>query len=833
MPRLIIDDLEIEVPSGTKVIDAAERLGIMIPRFCYHEALGSVGACRMCAVKFLQGPFKGIQMSCMIDAQDGMVVCTTDEEAVAFRKQVIEWLMINHPHDCPVCDEGGQCLLQDETVSGGHGRRRYLGKKRTYRDQYLGPFIAHEMNRCIHCYRCSRFYQEFAGYHDLGPLQLANKLYFGRFADGSLESPFSGNLVDVCPTGVYTDKTARFKVRRWDLQRAPSVCNQCSLGCNTVGNAHYRAVMRVEARLNKAVNGYFICDRGRFGFSYTNGGADHSHRPWQPRIGTETVSVEDALRESAQRLAGIVRTAGAGAVAALGSCRSSLETQCMLNRVCRTNNWTGPSYFYDPVLQRKIGAAVGRLDEAIGVSLREIETADLVIVAGADLLNEAPMAALAVRQAARKKAAVLVLDPRPVSLPLDFEYVAAAPRQIEPLLGAVIGASFAEDAPEDLRKKSEGLFGKPSLESEDPAVRLKLGPFAEKLKESKKPVIVCGTDVVRESTPAFAADCAGLLRESGKDAGLFYIFPGASSFSAALLSGPEGMTFSGILEGIESGAIKALVVAETDPFRDFPDRERLDKAFSGLELLIALDCLPTETVQRAHIFHPASTVFEAGSTFVNQEGRVQFAEQVHRGGMPIWGAHPPRVYRDYVPGGDHRPAWEILWKISGDPAAVETGAVPPSPGEWIAAEHPAFERIGPSDYPVDGQRVLHPAGGTAGTGGPPARPDEPKGLELLLVDWMYGTEELSSHADTLKSVILEPKLLMHPADAASAGLVHGDTVVVELDRGNLEIKLSVSEGMARGVLVLPRHRDIEWQKVGGFGVTVPPERIRKVFRGRK
>ncbi len=220
MPRLVIDDLEVEVPEGSKVIDAAERLGIVIPRFCYHEALGPVGACRMCAVKFVQGPFKGVQMSCMIDARDGMVVSTTDEEAVQFRKRVIELLMMNHPLDCPVCDEGGQCLLQDETVSGGHGIRRYRGRKRTYRDQYLGPYIQHEMNRCIHCYRCSRFYQEFAGYRDLGPMQIGDRLYFGRFSDGKLESPFSGNLVDICPTGVYTGKTARFKVRRWDLEES-------------------------------------------------------------------------------------------------------------------------------------------------------------------------------------------------------------------------------------------------------------------------------------------------------------------------------------------------------------------------------------------------------------------------------------------------------------------------------------------------------------------------------------------------------------------------------------------------------------------------------------
>jgi len=170
MPKLIIDTREIEVPAGTKVIEAAERLGILIPRFCYHPALGSVGACRMCAVAFQEGPVKGIQMSCMVEARDQMVVSSTDPGVVDFRRQIIEWLMINHPHDCPVCDAGGHCLLQDMTVSGGHGRRRYQGLKRTYRDQNLGPLVQHEMNRCIQCYRCARYYQEFAGYRDLGVL---------------------------------------------------------------------------------------------------------------------------------------------------------------------------------------------------------------------------------------------------------------------------------------------------------------------------------------------------------------------------------------------------------------------------------------------------------------------------------------------------------------------------------------------------------------------------------------------------------------------------------------------------------------------------------------
>ena len=179
-------------------------------------------------------------------------------------------------------------------------------------------------------------------------MQIGDRLYFGRFSDGKLESPFSGNLVDVCPTGVYTDKTARFKVRRWDLQRAPSLCNQCSLGCNTVGNAHYRAVMRVEARCNHDVNGYFICDAGRFGFSYTNGGADHKRRPWVPRVTGATFPAQTAFSRAREALASMAQRHGSRAIAAVGSARNSLESQCMLKRICRTRDWRGPVFFFDP-----------------------------------------------------------------------------------------------------------------------------------------------------------------------------------------------------------------------------------------------------------------------------------------------------------------------------------------------------------------------------------------------------------------------------------------------------------------------------------------------------
>ncbi len=442
MPKLIIDGRKIEVAQGVKVIAAAEQAGIMIPRFCYHPALGSVGACRMCAVKFLEGPVQGLQMSCMVEARDGMVVSSTDDEAVDFRRFIIELLMLNHPHDCPVCDEGGHCLLQDETISGGHAVRRYLGKKRTHRDQYLGELVQHEMNRCIQCYRCKRFYQDFCGYRDFGVMGIAGSTYFGRYANGPLENPFSGNLIDICPTGVLTDKPARFKGRRWDFQRAPSLCIHCSLGCHTMVSARYRELIRVEANYNEDINGHFICDRGRFGFVFAN----HPDRPRQARIQGNTAGYEDALRTAARQLSAISQSAGSDAIACAASSRSGVETQMGLKFMARALGWRRPAYFMDDVQQANVSAAVGRLEPNLAISLREIETADAFLVLGVDPVQEAPMLALAMRQAQRAGATVVVLDSRPISLPFEFTHWPLPARDLNSALRKLMRSVLPETA---------------------------------------------------------------------------------------------------------------------------------------------------------------------------------------------------------------------------------------------------------------------------------------------------------------------------------------------------------------------------------------------------
>src|SRR5512133_1115131 len=426
MPTLIIDDISVNVPDGTNVLEAARSIGITIPHFCWHPALGKAGACRVCAVKLLDGPVKGLQMSCMLPVQDGMVVSTTDPEAVGMRKSVIEWLMINHPHDCPVCDEGGECQLQDFTIAGGHGIRRYDGSKRTHVNQYLGTQIEHEMNRCIQCYRCVRFYQDFAGGTDFGVTGRAGSVYFGRQQDGQLESPFSGNLVDICPTGVFTDKTARFRARYWDYDMAPSVCPHCSLGCNTIPMARYRELLKSTARRNDAVNGWFICDRGRF----SNAAVNVPDRPRQALVDGRAVSMNEALDALMERLSEFLELHGPASLAIVGSPRMSLEGNIMAARLKELLGAGTLSFFGDNLQAAQTSEAVLLQTADNAASQDDVRQADLVIVMACDLLEEAPMMALAVRQAWRNGAAIyLVTNPLPLevelnSLPFEFTRVA-------------------------------------------------------------------------------------------------------------------------------------------------------------------------------------------------------------------------------------------------------------------------------------------------------------------------------------------------------------------------------------------------------------------------
>ncbi|MFA5679457.1 MAG: NADH-quinone oxidoreductase subunit NuoG, partial [Pseudomonas sp.] len=398
MATIHVDGKDYEVDGADNLLQACLSLGLDVPYFCWHPALGSVGACRQCAVKQYsdENDTRGrLVMSCMTPATDNSWISIEDEEAKTFRASVVEWLMINHPHDCPVCEEGGHCHLQDMTVMTGHNQRRYRFSKRTHTNQELGPFIAHEMNRCIACYRCVRYYKDYAGGTDLGVFGAHDQVYFGRVEDGTLESEFSGNLTEVCPTGVFTDKTHSERYnRKWDMQFAPSICHGCSAGCNISPGERYGELRRIENRFNGSVNHYFLCDRGRFGYGYVN----RKDRPRQPLVQRSKLSmgIDAALDQTAgllnrQRMLGI------------GSPRASLESNFALREL------VGAEDFYSGIARHELDniQAIRNLLQNGPLpiaSMRDMESHDAVFVLGEDLTQTAARIALALRQTAKGKA---------------------------------------------------------------------------------------------------------------------------------------------------------------------------------------------------------------------------------------------------------------------------------------------------------------------------------------------------------------------------------------------------------------------------------------------
>ncbi|HEY6006787.1 MAG TPA: NADH-quinone oxidoreductase subunit NuoG [Geobacteraceae bacterium] len=605
MPKLIIDDIPVEVPAGTTVLEAARTIGIVIPHFCYHPALGSVGACRLCAMEFLAGPVKGVQMSCMIPAQDGMVVSTGAAGAVRMRQLVIEWLMLNHPHDCPVCDEGGECLLQDFTIAGGHGVRRYRGKKRTFRNQDLGPYVEHEMNRCIACYRCVRFYQEYAGGTDLGVMGSAARVYFGRFREGTLESPFSGNLVDICPTGVYTDKPARFRARYWDYEMAPSVCPHCSLGCNTVPAARYRELLKTMARENPAVNGWFICDRGRF----DNAAVNDPRRPRTPLVDGREASWDEALDALLLRVGELAEVYGAGSLAVVGSPRLSLEGAVQLPQLAGLLGAGFLCYFTGEEEGDSTAAAVSLLNNDTAASMADVRAADCIAILDCDLREEGPMMLLAVRQAWRNGAPVFLVG---THAPLAQAGAVA----IE-----AVQLSILEEAP--------------------------LGIF-------ERPVVICGT---RHNSPA-AIEL--LARASAK---LAFLLPGPNACASALLSREHDAT--SFATALATGRVKGVLAFEADIPAELLEGAALvacadwvaTEAVQRADIVLPTTAWTEMDGTFVNNEGRAQRFCRAMAPGLPLRG---LAARYHGSADKPAPFHPPRVHRREAPGGDLWPAWRVM-----------------------------------------------------------------------------------------------------------------------------------------------------------------------------
>jgi len=652
LTKIIIDGKTYDVNPKKNLLEICLSIGLDLPYFCWHPELGSVGACRQCAVtryhdeKDTEGR---LVMACMEPVQENMRISLKDSEAQKFRKNVIEWLMTNHPHDCPVCDEGGECHLQDMTVMTGHSHRRYKFKKRTYKNQYLGPFINHEMNRCIQCYRCVRYYRNYADGKDLNVFAAHNHVYFGRHEEGILENEFSGNLIEVCPTGVFTDKTLKKNyTRKWDLTNAPSICNQCSLGCNIIAAERYGKLRRILSRYNGKVNGYFICDRGRFGYEYVNHRKRIKHTLMRNRQnGNLQETNKDSISASLKEIISKKKVIG------VGSPRASLESNYALMKLVGAEN------FYHGVSENEFKMMKTVIDILQNFPVRtpsqkEIEKADAVLIIGEDLTNTAPMLALAVRQAAKNVRWKLG---EKVNIP---EWNDAAVRELaqdakNPVYILSCHSTKLDDIAADVYHGTPDEISKAAytvanfISSDAPAdseISEDASSFAKNISSillnAEHPLIISGTSLLSESAIKSAANIALALNSKNLKAEISFVVPEANSIGLALMSGEHFGTFN---EKQDNENYETVIILENDLYRK-AGKNTADGFLKKFSNVVVIDHTENRTTVKADFVLPAGTFAESDGTLINHEGRSQ------------------RFYQVFVPKGEIQESWRWLKNIN-------------------------------------------------------------------------------------------------------------------------------------------------------------------------
>jgi NADH-quinone oxidoreductase subunit G len=650
MAKIFIDDKPYEVDGSKNLLETALSIGLNLPYFCWHPAMHSVGACRQCAIIKYKDEHdkKGkLVMACMEPVADNLHISIEATEAHAFRAGNVEALMTNHPHDCPVCDEGGECHLQDMTVMTGHNQRRYCYSKRTHNNQYLGPFVNHEMNRCIQCYRCVRFYKDYAGGKDLDVFAAHNDVYFGRQEEGVLESEFSGNLVEVCPTGVFTDKTLKkHYTRKWDLTNAPSVCHQCSLGCNIIASERYGTIRRVLSRYNGDVNGYFLCDRGRFGYEYVNS-KNRIIRPAKLVNGTfAAITAGDAVQE----IKAIINTENN--IIGIGSPKASMESNFLLREL------VGPANFYAGVPTHE-GKLIRQVIEILDngkvktPSLSEAKTYDAVFILGEDLTNTAPMLALSLRQAAKNEPNEIA---RALKIPDwndaatreavqeatgPFFIAAAHDTKLDDIATGIYHASPDQIA--DLANAVAGNINKQlNFVTADPEIKKLAGTISTALLTAKKPLIVAGTSLYSEALIQAAANIAYALKDQDKDAGIIYVLPEANSAGSLMLA---DQYLEDAFAQASPKEAKSIIILENDLYQRM-DKTATDNFLQPFKNIISLDYLENSNTRKSTLLLPAGTFAEADGTIISNEGRVQ------------------RFYQVHVPENDVRSSWKWLAELT-------------------------------------------------------------------------------------------------------------------------------------------------------------------------
>ena len=676
MVNVTIDGQPIAVEKGTTLFEAARRLNIAIPHYCYDRDLTIVASCRLCLVEIDNVP--KLQPSCSTPVNEGQIIHTQSPNVLDARKMQMEFLLVQHPLDCPVCDQGGECKLQEYSMNHGLDETRFRYQRRTFPKPDIGPFVDLERNRCILCTRCTRFMEEIAGDAELAIVSRGNRAFISTFQNQPLKNEFAGNTIDLCPVGALTSKITRFRSRPWELKSAPAVCSLCAVGCNV--NLQFRnrtkEILRVLPRRNDEVNGRWICDIGRFGFDQFNS----PERQRVPLMRNAEGRLEESkwsrvITQSIQTLKTTAAQHGAGSIAGLIAPRASNETLYLFQKLLRDVIGTGniDHRTESRINENEDGFLTSLALGAANHPFEEVREATTILVLGSDLPNELPIIKLQVRSRAvdpsnlydsycrpftpssvyvsperlQQTTQVLIAHSRPTRLDPNaaqaLHYRPGAELLFVALLLKIVAQEKGVPLPESVKTAVNTL----NLETEFPRCGVETQAaraFAQALTGAARPTILVGESMFggREGVDRvlLIGALASLLKAEGQTRLPFsLLLPYNNSRGAADLGcyphrGPgfqplpsPGKNTTEILQGCVDGSIQALILFQTDILNEYPDRPLAEAALKKVPFLLVADAYPTKTQSCAHVFCPLSTYTEEDGTYTNVAGRVQRAHK--------------------------------------------------------------------------------------------------------------------------------------------------------------------------------------------------------------
>lgn len=867
---ITVDGVTIKVPAGTNVVDAARMAQIAIPVFCYHPRMKPVGMCRMCLVQIgtpkldpatrqplldeagkpIIAMMPKLQTGCTTPVSEGMVINTQSPEVKFAQRGVLEFLLTSHPLDCPVCDKGGECPLQNLTMEWGPASSRfdYTDKVHFEKPAPLGDLILLDRERCILCSRCVRFQDELADDPVLGFDHRGRNWMIISKSDPPFDSKFSGNTTDICPVGALTSSDFRFRARVWELNSIPAVCTLCPVGCNLTLDMRHERLMRVMPRENAAVNDIWLCDKGRYGHRFV----EHESRLTTPLIrrGEQLVeaSWDEALSLVAEKLEATRRARGGAAIAGLASPRLSNEDLYLFQKLFReqleSNNLDHLIGAPGEPAHDDLGALLGVGKDA---NLMDLGAGDVVLVLGADPEEEAPLYVLRLRSAVQRGAQLIVANLRPTKLErsatLAARYLPGGELAflhglLRELLAAGGRVTVKSSGFDDLKRVLNDTTGERVAERAGVAVET-IASAARALGEARRLVIIYGAEA-RSAGPAVIEALGALLALSGKaghaQSGLIALLPGGNSRGAldmgvrpdarpgyAPLARP-GLGARDLWPALREGRVRAVWVAGLDPAANFPAARA---ALAEAEFVVVQDLFLTPTAHLAHVVLPAASVAEREGTYTNAERRVQRTRQA-RGPVghsrPDWqifaqvgralsaraGAQAPRgadAAWDYLTAAEV--AAEIAERVPGY-AGVTYGALAATgkPGAWGRQVNEAIYYDGTNYENTEGVGIKLPAPVESGAASinlaprPTPAPAEERPLLLMSLPLAYGGDPLL-RGSKLEQHVPAPYVALNGADAERRNIRTGDMVRLDSAAGSLTLPARVVNDVPPGVVLVP------------------------------